>query len=577
MEESEDTDDNIINEDMHNFHELGSIHDSSTLHQNTIVDESFHPNAQRNNSLLPFTKSDKSDRFKSFFISNRISENFENETQIEDIDENFDAKPEKFKASNQMNMTLIDDVWVEHLFGKKTNDTSRPNETKITKFFDRILHPMEYGTIRAGVFGLSSLCLEAGAMVLGIRCEQFGLVNFIILLILGGLLAYWCLVMMIKAGRTTGETSYSKVVKIILGNKVGTFMDTIITIDLFGELISFQVIIYQTLGAVIYDIMKMAGTLDEEKYSTFSDFNNVFWKETAYLKYPIMLALAGFVFPLCLLKDLSKMKIPSTIGVLALIYAMIVVLVESFFFMINENLDKVDQINWIDLTKAFQTNKGIPFFGGTATVFYLYSCHAGAFPVFKTLENNTTRRINTVFWRSILLDIVFYVIIATASFITSPIDSPDIILYRQNLSGFDPDYFILLAKFGLIFNTFFSTPANYEVFRLSFFELVWGNTIITDKKNIIVTATVLVLVTIIGAVYDQILEYFELIGGFCTVIYCIFIPGLIYAQNPKIRKSKFMKYFIIGFLGFIVAIGYTSGILTILFKMANITGDYQGD
>ena len=75
------------------------------------------------------------------------------------------------------------------------------------------------------------------------------------------------------------------------------------------------------------------------------------------------------------------------------------------------------------------------------------------------------------------------------------------------------------------------------------------------------------LVTIIGAVYDKIVDYFELIGGFCTVVYCIFIPGLIYALNNNIQKSKLEKNLIIGLFVFLTLFGYTSGILTIVFKV----------
>ena len=99
-----------------------------------------------------------------------------------------------------------------------------------------------------------------------------------------------------------------------------------------------------------------------------------------------------------------------------------------------------------------------------------------------------------------------------------------------------------MAKIGIIFNLFFSTPANYAGLILSFFGLVWGNTNITNKKNIIVTVCILILVILIGALYDKILDYIELLGGFCSVIYCILIPGLIYAKNDNIDKTKLKKY-----------------------------------
>ena len=560
LEVSKDLEDSMLNENINQLNQEGLIPDANAISKSPL-------NIPNDNKNIP-----QSANISSNKIILKIDEDSDNE-----IDENNDAEPEELIAEDPANRT-VDDIWKIHMFGKRdTNEANNLSHSRFGKFFESILHPMEYGSLKASIFGLSSICLEAGSMVLGIRCKQFGLANFIVVLILGGLLAYWCLVMMIKAGKSVKEKSYSKTVKAILGRKVGIFMDIIITIDLLGELISFQVIIYQTLGAVVYDIMKIEGKLDIEKYDSFIKYKEELWQKERYLKFPIMFGLAVLVFPLSLLKDLTKMRIPSMIGVLALIYAILVVLVESFFYMTKENKELIGQMNWIDIRKAFDIKEGIPFFGGIATVFYLYSCHAGAFPVYKTLKNNTTRRIKKVFWRSILLDILIYVIIASASFITSPIESPEIILYRPDLKSFQPDYFILVAKIGIVFNTFFSTPANYEVFRLSFFELVWGNTKITNTKNILVTGFALFIVTSIGAFYDKILEYFELIGGFCTVVYCIVIPGLIYAKNKRIKKSKFKKNLIIFVVVFLLIIGYTSGILTILFKMVNIYPDNDNE
>ena len=557
--DEDDEEDNVINEDMNKFNELGLMRDSEDGYNNNNINM---------NSSDKGKPSNRSVFNNSLNLHNKIRENLANDSQ-EEIDENNDAEPEELVGRNQgdLNNTL-DDIWTLHIFGKRDPDEKYIPLSKNAKFFDRILHPIQYGSLRGSIFGLSSMCLEASSMLLAVRGQQFGMVNFLIFLILGAANAYWCLIMMIKAGKNIKEKNYSKVVKIILGKKVGIFMDISITLYLFGALISFQVIIYQMTGAVVYDIMKMFGKLEE--YSNFIDYKVKRWQEATYLKFPIMFGVALLVYPLCLLKDISKMRIPSLIGVLALIYTIIVVIIESFFYMIYENGDKAGEMNWINISHAFELKDGIPFFGGVATVFYLYSCHAGAFPVYKTLRNNTTRRIKKVFRRSILLDLFIYFFIAAASFLTCPIDPPELILYRSNLPGFDPDYFILVAKLGIIFNLFFSTPANYAGLRLSLFELIWGNPTLSNAKNIIVTAAVLSAVTLIGALYDKILEYIELLGGFCSVIYCILIPGLIYAKNDNIKKSKFMKYLIIATVVLLTLIGYTSGILTILFKMVKI-------
>ena len=562
MADFDEDEEKNINEDLSNFNELGLIRDSQNASSNR-VNNSDYSNKKNNLTFLNNTLN----------MHNKIAENLAEDSQ-EEIDENNDAEPEELIRHDEDDMNkTVDDIWAMQIYGKRNpNEKVVPFESKKAKFFERILHPIQYGSLRGSIFGLSSMCLEASAMILALRCQQFGLINYLIFILLGGFLAYSCLVMMIKAGKNIKEKNYSKVVKTILGKKVGVYVDINIALYLFGALISFMVIIYQLIGAVVYDIMRLAGNESAKKYESFIDFKDHYWRETKYLKFPIMFGVTLLVLPLCLLKDISKMRIPSLIGVLALVYSIIVVVVESFFYLFNEHWDERNEMNWYNPKRAFSYEEGIPFFGGLSTVFYLYSCHAGAFPVYKSLRNNTTRRIKKVFQRSILLDICIYFCIAAASFLTEPFDKIDIILYRDNLKNFQKDYFILIAKIGIIFNLFFSTPANYAALRLSVFELIWGNPNITKIKNIIVTVVLLSVITLIGASYDEILEYIELLGGFCSVVFCILIPGLIYAKNDYIKKTKLKKYGIIVLVAFITAFGYTSGILTILFNIADING-----
>ena len=563
MADFEDAD-NPLNQSENQFNSMGIVRESDNDRRNTV-------------NVVNFGQGQKGKNLnQTLNAHNRIAQNLADDSR-EEIDENNDAEPEELlqKDPDDMNKTL-DDIFTLQMFGRRDpKEKIVPFESKNAKFFERILHPMQYGSLRGSIFGLSSMCLEAGSMVLAIRCKQFGMVNFLIFLILGGMVAYWCLVMMIKAGKNCKEKNYSKVVKEVLGNKLGYFMDANLALYLFGALVSFQVIIYQVLGAVVYDILEIADKIDKKEYPDYVTYKEEYWSQKLYLKFPIMLGIAALVFPLCLLKDISKMRLASLFGVLALVYSIIVVIIESFFYLFNENWDKIGEMNWINISNAFSLEAGVPFFGGISTVFYIYSCHAGAFPVYKTLRNNTTRRIKKVFRRSIILDICVYFTIAAASFITSPINPPELILYRPNLSGFSPDYFILIAKIGIICNLFFSTPANYAGFRLSFFELIWGNANLTNMKNFFVTLIILFVVVLIGALYDKILEYIELLGGFCSVIYCILIPGLIYIKNENIKKTNLEKYLTLCLVVILTIIGYTSGILTILFSMVKINGEIK--
>ena len=198
----DDEEDNAINEDMNKFNELGLILDSENLYTN-----------QTNKSNKGRQNNNKTSLNYSLNFHNKISDNLANDSQ-EEIDENNDAEPEDLVGRNQdkLNNTL-DDIWTIHIYGRKDPGEKYIPLSKNAKFFERILHPIQYGSLRGSIFGLSSMCLGAGSMLLAKRCQQFGLVNFLVLLILGGLMAYSCLVMMIKVGKNVKEKNYSKVVK----------------------------------------------------------------------------------------------------------------------------------------------------------------------------------------------------------------------------------------------------------------------------------------------------------------------------------------------------------------------------
>ena len=214
----DDEEDEKINEDMNKFNELGLMRDSNDSYDKKI------------NSPDDYKYNDyKTSLNYSLDIHKKIKKKLIKDSE-EEINENKDAESEDLERRNhnQLNKTL-DDLWTLKIYGKRSPE----KDSKNLKFFDRILHPVQYGSLKGSIFGLSSMCLGAGSLVLAKRCQQFGMVNFLLLLILGALCAYWCLVMMIKAGKNIKEKNYSNVVKIILGKKVGVFIDIIIALFLF--------------------------------------------------------------------------------------------------------------------------------------------------------------------------------------------------------------------------------------------------------------------------------------------------------------------------------------------------------
>ena len=447
--------------------------------------------------------------------------------------------------------------------GRETTDSvqihSEPEAIVIEdEEYQEKCYSMKEGSILGGVFALSSLALGTGAFSIPIRCTQLGLVWYILFIFAGASAAYWTITGLIKSSRSVNGYDYSPTVKAIVGKCAGVFIDIIIVVYLFGVFVQYMVIIYSLVGRTIFELF-----IDKADYTGFEQYENDVW-DGAILKFPIMFGTTLVIIPVCLLKDISKMRFASMFGICALIYSILVVVIESPWFLIDY-LDKYKEddpkthANWFDISKGF--TKELNFFTGVATVFFTFTCHPGAFPVYKTLKNNNEKRVNTCFFRSILLDISIYILIAICGFITAPTNPKSLIIYRESI--FENDIFMTIAKIALALDLFLSLPANYASYRCSFFMVFFKTDKIDTFKNIIVTACTMLLSTLIAALYKNILSYISFFGGFCSSIICYLIPGILMIKTSKQDLNSKRNIITIILIALLVTFGFMGGIQTI--------------
>ena len=419
-------------------------------------------------------------------------------------------------------------------------------------------YSMKEGSILGGVFALSSLALGTGAFSIPIRCTQLGCVWYILLLFAGAAAAYWTLTGLIRSSRCVKGLDYSPTVKGLIGTWPSVMIDIVIIVYLFGVFVQYMVIIYSLVGRSYYEIFIGTG-----KYKNFEEYEEKVW-DGAVLKYPIMFGTTVLVFPLCLLKDISKMRFASMFGICALIYSILVVVIQSPWYIIHYiNNYKADDpkthANWFDIRKGFTSQ--LNFFTGVATVFFTFTCHPGAFPVFKTLKNHTEKRINSCFFRSIILDLVIYVFIAICGFITAPLNPKSLIIYRESI--FSSDIFMTIAKIALALDLFLSLPANFAGFRCSFFMVFFKTDQIDTLKNILVASITLLLATLVGALYKNILSYISFFGGFCSSMICYLIPGVLMIKASKQELTSRRNIITMIIILILTVFGFMGGVQTI--------------
>ena len=480
-----------------------------------------------------------------------------------DIDNNEENPEEKPEEKKEELIPTEEEKPNEIPENRETKDSvqihSDPDLLIIDEEIEEKCYSMKEGSILGGVFALSSLALGTGAFSIPIRCTQLGLVWYILFIFASATAAYWTLTGLIKSSRSVNGYDYSPTVKAIIGKCAGIFIDVIIVIYLFGVFVQYMVIIYSLIGRTIFELF-----INKNNYENFEQYENEVW-DGAILKFPIMFGTTIVIMPVCFMKDISKMRFASMFGICALIYSILVVVIESPWFLIHylDNYKEDDpktHANWFDISKGF--TKELNFFTGVATVFFTFTCHPGAFPVYKTLKNNNdNKRVNKCFFRSILLDICIYILIAICGFITAPTNPKSLVIYRDSI--FDNDIFMTIAKIALALDLFLSIPANYASYRCSFFMVFFKTDKIDNFRNYIVTACTLLLSTLIAALYKNILSYISFFGGFCSSIICYLIPGILMIKTSKQELTSKRNICTIIIIAALVTFGFMGGIQTI--------------
>ena len=468
----------------------------------------------------------------------------------EEIQQNQKNKKEK------TNEFLSNELDLNELKEEEINKLTKDEETD---YNEERTCSMKEGSIQGSVFTLSSMALGTGAFSLPIRCTQLGCLWYSVAIIFGAIAAYWTLSKLIKSAKAVKGEEYSTSVRRIIGKIPAILIDIALMIYLFGIIIQFNVIIYSLVGRTYYEFF---GDLD--KYSDFDLFKKDIW-DLYYIKYPIMFGLTILITPFCLLKDISKMRFVSMFGVCALIYSILVIVIETPCFFIHylrndykEN-DSSTHANWFDISKGFTSE--LNFFTGMATVFFVYACHPGVFPVYKSLRNNTEKRINKVIFRSVGLNLIIYLSIAICGFLTSPLSNEPLIIFRKKI--FDNDIFMTIAKISLALDLYLCIPANYNSLRASFFLLIFKTDVIDNCRNFFITIPILFLSTFISAIFEDILSYISILGGFFCSIICFFIPGLLMiltSQKSFLSPKNLITIIILGTLSLI---GFIAGVLTV--------------
>ena len=460
--------------------------------------------------------------------------------------------------SKKKNYNVLTDEKENYLSTNDNNQSISIIEKSLDKrsIFKKLFSKIEEGSLRGCIFNLCILSLGTGCLALPQKIQYITIIFSPIIIILAGIANIWSLLLLSEMSSKYHITKYDELVKKLLGKTLSLLLDITMILNQSGMIILYQVILYKLTGGIVKEI----GGYDS--YENIEEFSKKsFWKKYSY-KFSVCYGISFVILlPLCLQKDINKMRYSSTFGIYSLFLLVLIIIIECPFF-IAEYEDSV-KLNFYNILKGFDSEMN--FLKSISTLFYAFSCHVGAFPVIESLKNPTKKRINKVFKSAICLDIICYLLIGLTGYLSQPIDTPDLIIERTNLKKFKHDYIMLFGQICFILTLFAKICANWNALRVSLLSILGKDSKkYTNFLNAILTISFLIISTLIAVLFQSVSDYISLIGSFCSVIICFIIPGLIYIKGNQYRLSNYKNILTIILIVFMACFGAVSGIFTII-------------
>lgn len=172
----------------------------------------------------------------------------------------------------------------------------------------------------------------------------------------------------------------------------------------------------------------------------------------------IMCAISLFVlFPLSLIRHFSSLRFSTLLSVTAIGVLIIAILIKTPWFA-HDALKNEKPLLFEYKFSLFQV---------IGMMFFSFTCHLNLLPVYSELKNPLTRRINRVIVRSILIDLLFYLLISLTGYFSFLSATGKLITENGN-----DDVFYIIARIIVILPVTIGVPVNFISFKASLAVLI---------------------------------------------------------------------------------------------------------
>ena len=217
-------------------------------------------------------------------------------------------------------------------------------------------------------------------------------------------------------------------------------------------------------------------------------------------------------------------------------------------------------MNIYDITKGFDQN--LNFLRPFATLFFAYSCQSGIFPVFANVKNFTINKVKIISKYAIGICIIIYLLLSILGYMTQPINPPSLIIERKSI--FKTDIIMVIGRIDFIITIITKIPPIYNSMRITLVSMIGKDPDnFSNLLNVSLTIPLLLLSCLIGALYQHVTDYIDLIGSLTSIFIMFLIPGLLYLKSNDYPKTHWKNITTIILISLFSVICLISAIFTI--------------
>uniref|UniRef100_A0A7S0AKU2 Amino acid transporter transmembrane domain-containing protein n=1 Tax=Pyrodinium bahamense TaxID=73915 RepID=A0A7S0AKU2_9DINO len=309
------------------------------------------------------------------------------------------------------------------------------NRRSSKSFVERTLSPITAGGLRQSIMTLVQTSLGGGVLTLAFAMKLSGLGLGCVLLVVLGLVAFLGMDVMMRGAVQLGAADTATLLAKCVGGWSGPVMDFMLVLYGNGAAIAFFIFLGDFLPAVTKDLVLVAGITPLEV-------------QPQVLRMRCILATLLCIVPLSIPRKLSVLRFTSPIALVAILFTALIVLCKCpELFAMHIGRKGFGEIQWVNIDWGF--------FQAFSVLLFAYNCHLNVVPVTTELTDPSDARIEKVAFRVMLVELVFYSLIAVSGYLSF------LGLTDQNiLQGYGTSSAITMCRAGLSLTILLAIPTS---------------------------------------------------------------------------------------------------------------------